>query len=163
MDYVLRIRLTDEIESVLENNNVGKSELEPVIDIFYKPRKVQIKHFSPRMNIVRLRRFPDREELAKTKVFKLGLGYTDEKERIDSLDGYDEWGRLKSHSTEYRLAVSDTTVKILRERFPFGRFIKIEAPSTDVLSRAVNFLGVRASETINKTSAEMLAEHMGLI
>ncbi len=163
MDYVLRVRLTDDIKKILENNNFGKKQLEPITSYYYKPKGVKLRHFTPRMNVVRLRKFPDRETITKAKIFKLGLGYTDEKQKIDNLEGYDKWGELKSRCTEYNIMISGTMVKMLKEDFPFGKFVKIESQSRDILSEAVSFLGAQASETINKTAVELLAEHMKLI
>ena len=90
------------------------------------------------------------------------LGYTDRKEQVESLEGFEKWGELESSATEYKLEIGDERVKVLKENFPFGKFIKVEAISEDSLQKALDYFKIDEKDLIKKNSAALLAEYLKL-
>jgi hypothetical protein len=162
MDYVTRVKLTGEIEEFLDNASAEKRELSRIKDCFFKPKNKDLREFNPNKVIVRQRAFDDKETLIKINVIDGKQGYTDKKEQVESLEGFEKWGEFESSATEYILEIGGERVKALKENFPFGRFVKIEASSEDILQKAVNYLKIDEEDLIKKNSAALLAEHLEL-
>lgn len=161
-DFVIRSPYTAELEDHIQSEAKQKQELSEIHDRFYKPEGVPLEEFSPRDVIVRKRTFPDRETLVKIDIIQEPVGYTDTKEEVESLDGYEQWGEFASSAIEYTLRIEDTDFSVLIEHFSFGKYIKIEAPSEQMLDILIEELGLEGEEIIEKNSAELLAEDIGI-
>jgi hypothetical protein len=59
--------------------------------------------------------------------------------------------------------VEEKEVPILVETFDFGKFIKIESPSPEMLESILQELDLEKDDIIGKNSAELLAEDMDKI
>lgn len=163
MDFVVRAPYSTELKNRIESKASSKQELSEIKDEFFKPEGKDLPDFSPREVIVRKRTFPDRETLVKINIIQKPTGYTDTKEDVESLDGYERWGEFTSFAVEYRLNVEGEEILILVETFDFGKFIKIESPSPEILDSILQELNLDKSEIIEKNSAELLAEEMNKI
>ena len=163
MDYVIRIKLTNKIEEILTKSAIQKKELSPITDFFYKPKDMALKQFNPNQVIVRLRKFSDRETITKIKIIKAEIGYTDKKEQLNDLENYEQWGQFTASSIRYQIKLNEQTINVLKENFPFGKFIKIEAPSEQLLRNAIDFFEVEPKDIIQKNSTALFAESMRLI
>lgn len=163
MDFVVRTSYSAELEDRIESKAESKQELSEIQDEFYKPEGADLSDFSPRDVIVRKRTFPDKETLVKINIIQKPLGYTDTKEDVESPDGHEKWGGFSSFAVEYKISVKNEMITILVETFDFGKFIKIESPSPEMLDSILQELDLDKSEMIGKNSAELLAEYMDLI
>lgn len=61
------------------------------------------------------------------------------------------------------MEVEGRDVAVLMEKFSFGKFVKLEASSLAVLKDLIEELGLEKNHAIEKNSAELLADEMGLI
>lgn len=163
MDFVVRVRYSTDLENRIEAKAESRQELSEIRDQFYKPEGEDLSDFSPRDVIVRKRKFPDRETLVKINIIQKPLGYTDTKDDVESLEDYEKWGEFSSYAVEYKLTVENREIPILIETFNFGKFIKIESPSPEMLDSILQELNLDRSEVIEKNSAELLAEDMNKI
>ena len=163
MDFVIRVDYLSELEDEIESKAESKQELSEIRDEFYKPEGTELPDFSPRDVIVRKRTFPDRETLVKINIIQQSLGYTDTKEDVESLEGYEKWGEFTSYAIEYQMKIGKETVSVLVEKFSFGDYVKLEAPSREVLNDIIGEIGLDESQIIEKNSAELLAEDMNKI
>ena len=163
MDFVVRVNHSTDLESKIESKAESRQELSEIKDEFFKPEGKGVMKFSPRDVIVRRRTFPDRETLVKINIIQKPTGYTDTKEDVDSLDNYEKWGEFNSYAVEYKLKVEGEEIPILVESFDFGKYIKIESPSPEMLESILLKLDLSKSEIIEKNSAELLAEDMNKI
>ena len=161
MDFVVRMDYSEDLRARIESISEKKEELGQIQDTFYKPEGKKLENYSPRNVIVRKRKFPEKETLVKINIIQKPTGYTDTKEKVENLEGYEKWGSFTSSAIEYTIPVEDKEVPILVEEFDFGKFIKIESPSLEKLERVLQELGLERKDVIEKNSAELLAEHMG--
>ena len=160
MDFVVRTSYSTELENRIESKAESRQELSDIQDEFFKPEGTELPDFIPRDVIVRKRTFPDRETLVKINIIQKPTGYTDTKEDLESLDGYEKWGEFNSYAIEYKMEVEGEEIPILVETFDFGKFIKIESPSPEILESILQELNLSKTEIIEKNSAELLAEDM---
>ncbi|MDY6768847.1 MAG: hypothetical protein SVW02_01940, partial [Candidatus Nanohaloarchaea archaeon] len=70
MDFVIRVRHSDELEEKIESEAESSQELPEIQDRFYKPEGTDLPEFSPREVIVRKRTFPDKETLVKINIIQ---------------------------------------------------------------------------------------------
>jgi hypothetical protein len=61
------------------------------------------------------------------------------------------------------LKVEKEEIPILIEEFDFGKFVKIESPSPEMLETVLDELGLDKADLIEKNSAELLAEELNMI
>lgn len=162
-DFVVRTEHSPRLEEKIESKAANSQELSEIKDIFYKPEDLELADFNPREVILRKRKFPDRETKFKIKIVKKPLGYTDTKEKIQSLEDYEKWGEFNSFAVEHELKIEKEKIKVLVEKFDFGKYIKIEAPSVETLDKVLEELELERSDIIEKNSAELLAEDMNKI
>jgi len=163
MDFVVRVKYSEKLEKMIESKAESRQELSEIRDQFYKPKGTELSEFSPKNTIVRKREFPERGTLAKINIIKKPLGYTDTKEDLESLEGYEKWGDFNSFAVEYRIIIENEEINVLKEEFDFGKFIKIESPSPEMLKSILDKLDLDKNELIEKNSAELLAEDMNKI
>ncbi len=163
MDFVIRTGYSTELKNTIKLKAENKQELSEIKDEFYKSEGTDLQDFSPRDVIVRKRTFPDRETLVKIKIIQKPTGYTDTKEDIESLKSYEKWGEFNSYAVEYKLKIENKEIPILIETFDFGKYIKIESPSPEMLDSIQQELNLDGSDIIEKNSAELLAEDMDKI
>lgn len=161
MDFVIRVSYSEDLKNKIESIAETREELSEIQDRFYKPEGTELSEFSPKNVIVRKRKFPDRETLVKINIMKQSLGYTDTKQKVESLESLEKWGEFSSYAVEYEMENSD--VSVLIETFSFGKYVKLEAPSIDALKDLIKELDLDESQVIEKNSAQMLAEDMNLI
>jgi hypothetical protein len=159
MDYVTRLLLNAKTSNLLEKAAVASKKLPSVTDYFYKPKGESLSDFSPRKMIVRKRIFQTKETLFKIHLVKQEVGYCDEKEPLLHLNDYELWGKSAPSVTEYKVKIGDEIITVLKEKFSFGQFIKIEAASVAQLKRTVRYFNPTKDELIEKNSAELLFEH----
>jgi hypothetical protein len=85
-DFVVRTEHSPRLGEKIESKAANSQELSEIKDIFYKPEDLELADFNPREVILRKRKFPDRETKVKINIVKKPLGYTDTKEKIQSLE-----------------------------------------------------------------------------
>lgn len=90
MDLVVRYPYSVELENRIESAAENKENISEIRDQFYRPEGVELSNFSPREVIVRKRTFPDREALVKIDITQKPLGYTDTKQEVESIEGYEK-------------------------------------------------------------------------
>lgn len=163
MDFVVRTSYSTKLENRIELKAESRQELSEIKDEFFKPEGTELPDFSPRDVIVRKRTFPDRKTLVKINIIQKPTGYTDTKEDVENLEGYEKWGEFNSYAVEYKLEVEGEEIPILVETFDFGKFIKIESPSPEMLDSTLHKLDLEKDKIIEKNSAELLAEDMNKI
>lgn len=163
MDFVIRTDYSSELKDKIESKAESRQELSEIKDEFFKPEGTDLPDFSPRNVIVRRRTFPNRETLVKINIIQKPTGYTDTKEDVESLEGYEKWGEFDSFAVEYNLKIEDEEIPILVETFDFGKYIKIESPSPEMLDSIQQELDLEKDDIIEKNSAELLAENMNKI
>lgn len=163
MDFVIRTDYSPELENTIEEKAESRQELSEIKDEFYKPEGTDLPDFSPRDVIIRKRTFPDRETLVKINIIQKPTGYTDTKEDVENLNGYEKWGEFDSYAVEYKLRIENEAIPILIETFDFGKYIKIESPSPEMLDSILQELNLDEGDIIEKNSAELLAENMDKI
>jgi hypothetical protein len=61
------------------------------------------------------------------------------------------------------MEVEGRDVAVLAEKFSFGKYVKLEAPSLKALKNLIEELGLEENRAIEKNSEELLAEEKGLI
>ncbi len=157
-DFVVRTAYSSSLEQKIESKAENRQELSEIKDEFFKPEDIKLSDFSPREVILRKRKFPDRETQVKINIIQEPLGYTDTKEKVDNLENYERWGEFKSFAVEYELKIGKEKINVLVEKFDFGKYIKIESPSVETLDKVLEELDLERSDTIEKNSAELLAE-----
>lgn len=163
MDFVVRFNYSEDLEKKIDLKAASRQELSEIRDEFYKPKGTDLSDFNPRKVIIRKRTFPNRDTLVKINIIQKPLGYTDTKEEVENLDGYDKWGEFSSFAVEYKISVENKRITVLIETFDFGKFVKIESPSLEKLDSIIQKLDLDKSKIIEKNSAELLAENMNLI
>ncbi len=163
MDFVVRVDYSTGLEDKIGSKADSRQELSEIRDQFYKPNGTKLSDFSPRDVIVRKRTFPEKKTLVKINIIQKPLGYTDTKEDVENIEDYEKWGEFTSYAVEYRLTVENKKIPILIETFDFGKFIKIESPSPEILDSILQELNLDRSEIIEKNSAELLAEERDMI
>ncbi len=163
MDFVVRVNYSTKLEKKIESKAEGKQELGEIRDQFYKPEGEELSDFSPRDIIVRKRTFPEKETLVKINIIQKPLGYTDTKREVESLETYEKWGEFTSSAVEYRMKIRGNDVSVLIETFSFGKYVKLESSSMEVLNEVIKEFGLDESQIIEKNSAELLAEERNII
>jgi hypothetical protein len=90
MDLVVRTDYSQQLEDRVDSKAESRQELSEIRDEFFKPEGKDLQDFSPRNVIVRRRTFPDRETLVKINIIQKPLGYTDTKEDVENIEGFEK-------------------------------------------------------------------------
>ncbi|MFB6213672.1 MAG: hypothetical protein ABEJ07_03880 [Candidatus Nanohaloarchaea archaeon] len=61
------------------------------------------------------------------------------------------------------MKIENEEIPILIETFDFGKYIKIESPSPEILDSIIQELNLDEGDILEKNSAELLAENMNKI
>ncbi len=177
-DFSIRVPTSEKRLAVLEQRCVAKRDLTPIMDIMFKPKGVDLADFHPGKTCVRLREFPAEEKpstLVALKTVKAESGYSDERQKLGEGEtkelvsraeamGYEEWGRMKTKSTQFDLEFGENSAQVLSQQIdPVGGFLKIESPNQPGLREALELLSASEGEKISKNAAVLLAEKMGLV
>lgn len=176
MDISVRIPKNSFRIQYLEDNCVEKKQLSDLKDIMFKPVGVDLSNYNPSEICLRLRKFSDlSSSLTEIRSIKKKTGYSDERKLYGKGDfkslktiaanmGYEIWGEMLVNSTEYMMRINGELVSAFCQKIiPIGEFIKIETSDMRTINLLLNSLKVSDDERIEKNSAVLLAERMGLI
>lgn len=175
-DISIRILSKPERIEYLENNSAAKRELPKIHDWMFKPMGITLDEYHPNRICLRLREFEDKTAtLVELETIKADIGYQDKrkifgegesndlKEKASNM-GYEVWGEMLVSSVEYKILVDSEEVVVLRQTIdPIGEFLKIETGSEKALVELLGIFGVLDEEKIERNSAVLLGEKLGLI
>lgn len=161
----IRTNITQEVLKVLENRYITKEKLNPVKEVFLKPKGISLKDFHPNNKILKMG-ISGRNAVLTLVLFKDNSNieynlYSENEDKVLKLIeelGFEIWGKLESQPIRYKLRGADVFLENFNE---IGGFLRIESENQVSLDNNIGLLN--AENIIKKNSAVLLAEKLGLV